>query len=124
MLNRIIIQGRLGKEPELKEAKGKKYVAVPIAVQRDYKDDNGENITDWLDACLFGKTAETLSKFFRKGDMVILEGSLQTKLYNGKDDKQRKQFTVMVTSLYFPRAGAGEKKDLAAEDGSEDNLPF
>lgn len=129
MLNHIVIQGRLGTDPEVKESRGKKYCSVPIAVQRDYKAANGSKETDWIDVCVFDKTADFLKKYFSKGDTLIAEGSLQTSTYKDKAGYSRKSYSVLANKLYF--SGPNTRKEEAPTraqfvplDDDDGELPF
>ena len=133
MFNKVILQGRLGENPEIKTTQGgKEVVSVSVAVTRDFKNSNGENETDWVTVIAWGNTATFLSRFFKKGQMIIVEGRLQVRGYTDKEGKKRTATEVVANNVYF----AGDKKqdkpqpkqtesfddfDEFTEDGS---LPF
>ena len=79
MLNKIVLQGRLSKNPELRHTQGGNPVAsFRLAVDRDFKDkQTGEKATDWIDVVAWRNTAEFVSRYFTKGRMAVVEGRLQ-----------------------------------------------
>ena len=79
MLNRIIIMGRLARDPELRRTQsGVPVASFRLAVDRDFKDKStGERSTDWIDVVAWRATAEFVSRFFTKGRMAVVEGRLQ-----------------------------------------------
>ena len=110
MLNKVILQGRLGKDVELKTTpNGIEVATVNIAVDRDYKKQGEERETDWVSVVAWRNTAVFFSRYFKKGDMVIVEGSLQTRSYNAQDGSKRFVTEVVADSVYF----AGDKKETA-----------
>ena len=88
MLNRIIIMGRLTKDPELRRtANGTAVTSFSVAVDRDFKSQNGEKETDFIDVVAWRNTAEFVCQYFSKGRMAVVEGRLQmsTALYSIDD---------------------------------------
>ena len=102
MLNRIIIQGRIGNDIELKSTNsGKEVCSINLAVDRDFKSQNGARETDWITVIAFGEKAKFLSRFFGKGRMAVVEGRLQMREWTDKDGKKRKNAEVVADSVYF-----------------------
>lgn len=107
MLNEVITNGRLVDEVKTSLSKNNvAYTRFCLAVRRPGSkeiDENGEVIrepeTDFIDCVAFGNQATYLNKFFRKGDGVIVRGSLQTEVY-GEEGKKQKRYTVKVDELY------------------------
>lgn len=130
MLNKVIIMGRLTKDPELRSTTlGTSVVSFSIACDRDFKGQNGEREADFINCVAWRNTAEFISKYFRKGSMAIIEGSLQTRPYEDTEGKKRTATEVIVNNIYFGES----KKDTSApvdytppassfED--DDDLPF
>ena len=78
MLNKIILMGRLTRDPELRRTEsGTAVCSFSIAVDRDFKSKNGEKETDFIDIVAWRATAEFVSKYFTKGRMAVVEGRLQ-----------------------------------------------
>ncbi len=109
MLNKIIIMGRLGKDPELRKTPGGASVASTVlAVDRDFKDkQTGEKVTDWIDVVAWRGAAEFLAKNFTKGRMIVVEGRLQMREWTDKEGNKRWNAEVMADNVYF----ADSKRD-------------
>ena len=102
MLNRVILQGRLGSDPELRTTpSGAEVVTVNIAVDRDRKDANGERQTDWVPIVAWRSTAKFLSTYFQKGRMILVEGRLQMRNYTDRDGNKRTAAEVVADNVYF-----------------------
>ena len=82
MYNKVIIIGRLTATPELHKTSNEKSVTrATIAVNRRYKDQNGEREADFINIVLWGKLAETLASYASKGSLISLDGELRTRRY-------------------------------------------
>lgn len=101
MLNTVVLQGRLTKDPELRTTvSGKAVTSFALAVQRDYAAD-GNPETDFIDAVAWGGTAEFVAKWFTKGMLVAVSGRLQTRNFEDKQGNKRKATEVIVNQAYF-----------------------
>ena len=102
MLNKIIIMGRLTRDPELRRTASSTAVAgFTLAVDRDFKSQNGEKSTDFIDVVAWRSTAEFVSKYFSKGRMAIVEGRLQIRDWKDKDGNNRRSAEVVAENVYF-----------------------
>nr|DAT62587.1 MAG TPA: Single strand binding protein [Caudoviricetes sp.] len=103
MLNKIFIMGRLTRDPELRHTQsGTAVASFSIAVDRDFKDkQTGERATDFIDVVAWRNTAEFVSRFFSKGRMVVVVGSLQMRDWTDKDGNKRRIAEVIADSVYF-----------------------
>ncbi len=102
MLNKVILQGRLGSDPELRTTPaGVEVATVNIAVDRDRKDANGERQTDWVTIVAWRNTAKFLSTYFQKGRMILVEGRLQMRNYTDRDGNKRTAAEVVADNIYF-----------------------
>ena len=102
MLNRIILMGRLTRDPELrKTGNGTAVTSFTMAVDRDYKPQDGERETDFIDVVAWRNTAEFVSKYFSKGRMAVVEGRLQIRDWTDKDGNKRRTAEIMAESVYF-----------------------
>ena len=103
MLNRIIIMGRLARDPELRRTQsGVPVASFRLAVDRDFKDKStGERSTDWIDVVAWRATAEFVSRFFTKGRMAVVEGRLQMRDWTDKDGNKRVAAEVVADNVYF-----------------------
>lgn len=108
-MNRILLQGRLTKEPEIRlTTKNDKVARFTLAVDRDF---NREE-TDFINCVAFKNTAAFIESYFGKGDMVILAGRLQMQTYTAKDGSNRTAAEVMTDNVWFC-GGKGKTKDAA-----------
>ena len=114
MLNRIILMGRLARDPELRHTQtGTPVASFRLAVDRDFKDKTtGEKATDWIDVVAWRQTAEFVSRFLTKGRMAVVEGRLQMRDWTDRDGNKRTSAEVVADNVYF----GDSKRD--AEGGS------
>lgn len=103
MLNRIVLMGRLTRDPELRHTQtGTPVASFSLAVDRDFKDKStGEKATDFIDIVAWRSTAEFVSRFFTKGRMAVVEGRLQIRDWTDKDGGKRRSAEVVADSVYF-----------------------
>lgn len=101
MLNIVAIQGRLSADPEQRTTQnGTAVTSFSLAVKRNVKGGDGEYGTDWIDCEAWKGTAEFICKYFQKGQLMAVNGSLQTRSYE-KDGVKHKVTQVVVQSAYF-----------------------
>ena len=101
MFNLVVLTGRLTADPELKTTQsGVSVVSFCIAVQRQYKSGE-EPITDFINIVAWRHTAEFVTKYFKKGNMIGIEGSIQTRKYTDKDGNNRTAFEVLANNVQF-----------------------
>jgi len=112
MLNKIFLMGRLTRDPELRRtASGTAVTSFSLAVDRDFKSQNGEKETDFIDIVAWRSTAEFVSKYFAKGRMAVVEGRLQIRDWTDRDGGKRRSAEVIADNVYFGdsrRDGAGD----------------
>ena len=102
MLNRIILMGRLTRDPELRRTgSGTAVTSFSLAVDRDFKSQSGEKETDFIDIVAWRSTAEFVSKYFTKGRMAVVEGRLQIRDWTDKDGGKRRSAEVVADKVYF-----------------------
>lgn len=138
MLNHVILQGRLTKDPELRKTQnGVSVTNFTLAVDRDFKS-NGQKETDFINCSAWRQTAEFLSRFFGKGRMVLLEGRIEVRSYQDKDGNKRTLWDVVADRVYFgdskPSEGSNsiqgdiqdgtESQEGFSELGDDGDLPF
>lgn len=98
MLNKIIIMGRLTRDPELRKTNtGTSVASFTIANDRDF----GDKETDFVDIVAWKNTADFVSKYFTKGRMAVVVGRLQLRSWNDKDGNKRKTAEVVAENVYF-----------------------
>ena len=103
MLNRIIIMGRLARDPELRHTQtGTAVASFSLAVDRDFKDKaTGDRTTDFIDVVAWRQTGEFVSRYFTKGRMAVVEGRLQIRDWTDKDGGKRRSAEVVADNVYF-----------------------
>lgn len=117
MLNKIIIMGRLTRDPEMRHTQtGTAVTSFTMAVDRDFKSQSGEKETDFIDVVVWGKTAEFAANYFTKGRMAIVEGRLQVRNWQDKDGNKRKTSEVVADRMYFGDSKQEDKKRPAPAD--------
>lgn len=135
MLNNIAIMGRMVRDPELRRTgNGTAVTSFTLAVERDIRDANGNKETDFIDCVAWKTTAEFVAKYFAKGRMAAVRGSLQMREWTDKDGNKRRNAEVIARDVYFgdskrddsgAQRSAGRPVDVdfeEIEDGEE--LPF
>jgi len=107
-VNVVILMGRLTVDPELKHTPNDIPVtSFAIAVNRKFSKSGEERQTDFINIVAWRNTAEFICKYFKKGQMIAIEGSIQTRSYQDKDGNKRKAFEVVASNVYFTES----KKD-------------
>ena len=102
MLNKIILMGRLTRDPELRRTgTGTAVTSFSLAVDRDFKSQSGEKETDFIYIVAWRSTAEFVSKYFTKGRMAVVEGRLQIRDWTDKDGGKRRSAEVVADNVYF-----------------------
>ena len=115
MLNKVILMGRLTADPELKQTpNGVSTCQITVAVNRNYAAQGQERQADFINVVAWRQTAEFISKYFSKGKMIIVEGSLRTRNY---DDKRYPDVKHYVTEVYADNVSFGETK--SAQNNSQ-----
>jgi single stranded DNA-binding protein (ssb) len=102
MLNQVALMGRLTAEPELRHTPSNVSVTTfTLAVNRSYVKQGAERQTDFIDIVAWRNTAEFICKYFKKGQMMAVEGTIQTRTYTDKEGKNRKAFEILANNVYF-----------------------
>lgn len=122
MLNVVAIMGRLVADPELRTTQqGTNVCTFRIACERSYTQKGQQRQADFVDIVAWGKTAEFICKFFQKGSMIAVDGSLQTRHYQGKDGSNRTAVEVVASNISFAGAKAADKPAAASYDQQTKN---
>ena len=130
-MNKVVLMGRLTKDPQLRFAagSGKGVCRFTVAINRQFKRDE----SDFINCVAFGKPGETISEHFAKGNRIALTGNIRTGSYEAQDGTRRYTTDVVVESFEFIEAknstssnddsfGAGIPNDVVPEDDGE--MPF
>lgn len=136
-MNTITIHGRLTRDPEIKFYNDEKAVCnIAVAVNRAYKDKDGNVVTDFFNCVSYNKQAEILDKYFKKGDGISIQGEMQNSRYTDKEGNKRDRWQIRIDKFDFEllRKGDGEpvSKPLDTEPGfvpvdestDDEELPF
>ena len=143
MLNKVILMGRFTRDPELRSTpQGISTCSFSLAVDRNFVRQGEERKADFINCVAWRQTAEFISKYFRKGSMVALEGSIQTRSWDDQDGKKRYATDVVVSQVYFAESKRDSQSAMGADDsfagaddfgslpdpispmGTDDDLPF
>ena len=141
MINRVVLTGHLTKDPELKTTQSGLSVAqVVIGVQRQFARKGGEREADFISCVAWRRTAENIAKYFRKGQLIGVDGRIQTRSYDDKNGQRVYVTEVVVDNFAFLSSQKGQgnqnssqrpnttAQDPFAETGSvditDDDLPF
>lgn len=123
-MNKVFTIGRFAADPELKTTgSGLAVTSFTVAVDRPYS--KGEKQTDWLDVVAWRSTAEHICRNFKKGDAIIIEGTIQTRMWEDKNGQKRKAVEIVAENVEFvPRT----KNEKAGNDefvpADFEDLPF
>ena len=129
-MNKVILMGRLTRDPELKYSTGERQMAIArytLAVARKVKTNDTE--ADFINCIAFGKSAEFVEKYFRQGQRVLIEGRLQTGSYTNKDGQKVYTTDIVVETQEFADGKNGDTTKntddfMFVDEMNEDGLPF
>lgn len=140
MLNTAILMGRLTKDPELRTTQnGTSVTSFTVAVDREYVRQGEERQTDFINVVAWRQTAEFVSRYFKKGSMIAVQGSIQTRNYEDRNGNKRTAVEVIADKVSFcgSKAESGNSVPVDAQanasdytaintndSGEDDDLPF
>lgn len=102
MLNKVCIQGRLTKDPEVRNTSNQiAYCSFTIACERPFKDNSGQRQSDFINCVAWRNTATFIGQYFRKGDMMVVSGSIQTRSYDDNQGQKRYVTEIVVDEANF-----------------------
>ncbi len=102
MLNRVILMGRLTAEPDYRTTQsGAAMARFTLAVERDFTGQNNERQTDFLDVIVWRQRADFVSKYFHKGQLVAVQGSIQVSSYTDREGNKRRSWDIVADQVYF-----------------------
>lgn len=143
MLNKVILMGRLTRDPEIRYSQGNDQTAIArftLAVDRRYNR-NGDQTADFINCVSFGKSAEFAEKYFKQGTKIVAVGRLQTGSFTNKDGNKVYTTDVIVDEQFFAESKKSSSADsnnqpasrispeiaegfMSIPEGIEDDLPF
>lgn len=140
MINMVALMGRLTFEPEVRTTpSGVSVMRFQVACDRKYQRNGQDRQADFIDCVAWRQTAEFIGRYFHKGSMIAVEGTLQTSSYTDKNGNQRKQIEVLANNVSFcgsknktsGAAGSQASPNYSSADNSDfdgipddDDLPF
>lgn len=120
MLNNCILMGRLVSDPELKTTNsGISVCSFRIAVDRNYAKQGEERQVDFINCQAWRQSAEFLCRYFAKGQLIVLDGSLQSRTYKDKNGNNRFIMEVIVNNFYF----TGDRRNKTSSNNYDVPLP-
>ena len=127
-MNKVTLIGRFAADPELRKTGSDISVtSFTIAVDRPYSK-GSDRQTDWVDIVAWRNTAEFVCKYFSKGEPIVIEGSLQTRMWEDQNGNKRKSVEVVADNVEFVPKAKGDKKDIPTSDDftvvDNEDLPF
>ena len=127
-LNKAIIYGNLTRDPELKAIpSGSKVATFSVATNRVWKDKTGarQEAVDYHNVVVFGRQAETVSQYLKKGSGAMIEGRMQTRSWDGQDGQKKYRTEIVADRIQFgPRSGNAAPSVAAKSDGSAAEAPL
>lgn len=136
MLNKVILMGRLTADPELKQTQGGVLVtSFYLATERNYAPKGEQRQADFIPIVAWRQKAEFISRYFAKGHMIAIEGSIQTRKYEDGSGNRRTAFEVVADQVYFAGGNAGKAaqpdsigaltaEELESFEELEGDMPF
>lgn len=131
MINNVCLMGRVVATPELKSTQtGTSVTSFTLAVERNYTKQGEQRQADFIDCVAWRNTAEFITKYFSKGSMIAVTGSIQTRTYDDKNGNKRKAVEIIVEQASFCGSKSESKTDINIQNsdyeevGSDDDLPF
>lgn len=123
MLNRVILMGRLTRDPDFKQTQSDIAMCkFSVAVERQFKDSKtGERLTDFLDCTAFRGTAEFISRYFSKGNMILVEGNIQNNNYTDNNGVKHYSNNIMVENVSL--CGGKNEGGAAQTETAQPALP-
>lgn len=127
-MNKVVLMGRLTKDPELRFAagSGKGVTRISLAVTRQFKRDEA----DFINCVAFGKQAETIAQYFQKGSQIAVTGHIQTGSYTTQDGSKRYTTDVLIESFEFVGGNNNQNNNFNNNFGddltpvADDDMPF
>jgi single-strand DNA-binding protein len=120
-MNKVILIGRLTKDPDFRQGDNSSSARFALAVQRNFKDKDGNYGADFINCVAFGKKAEFISKYFHKGSQIAISGRINTGSYTNKDGQKVYTTDVAVDDAEF--VGSKADNTTPANDNPQTQAP-
>jgi len=121
-VNKVILVGNLGKDPELRHTpQGQAVANFPLATSESWADKNGQKQerTEWHKVVVWGKPAENVAKYLSKGRKAYVEGRLQTRAWDDKDGQKRYTTEIVATTVQFLDTQGSRSESNSSNDGND-----
>ena len=121
-LNKAMLIGNVGSDPEVRYTDNSKVARIRLATTDRYKDKSGEvkESTEWHDISVFGKTADFVENYVKKGAQLFVEGKIRTRVYKDKNNIERTAFGVVADSVQLlSKTEKQEKKTYVGEPSAK-----
>lgn len=126
-MNKVILMGRLTRDPEVRYSQGENSMAIArytLAVDRRYNRNNGDEATaDFISCVAFGRNGEFAEKYLRKGTKILAEGRIQTGSYTNKDGQKVYTTDVVVENQEFAESKNGSSSPADSFSSGNDSAP-
>ena len=126
MLNKVILIGRLGRDPEVRYMpNGEAVCNFSVATSESWKDQSGQRQekTEWHNITMYRKLAEIAGQYLTKGSQVYLEGKIQSRKYQGKDGIERTAYDIIVNEMKMLGGGNDGQQAQSAQNGEPPEPP-
>lgn len=120
-MNKVILMGRLTRDPEIRGEGDKKVSRYSLAVDRKYKKD-GEESTDFLNCVCFGKSAEFAERYLKKGTKIVVIGRIQTGSYTNKDGQKVYTTDIIVEEQEFAESKSASNESAQATTSNDNDF--
>lgn len=127
MINRVVLVGRLTRDPEMRYTQSGIAVArFTLACDRPFGGQDGKKETDFIDCTVWRKQAENVAQYLKKGNMAGVDGRLQISSYEGQDGTKRQRAEVVADSVRFlePKGSGGQSQQQSAPKTAKDADAF
>jgi len=122
MVNKVILIGNVGKDPEVRQAGNSKVANFSLATSENYKDKQGnkQTKTEWHNITIWGNLASVVERFVKKGDKIFLEGKVVTRSYEKNGEKR---YATDIVCSQMTMLGGGSKTEKKEEDLPDSKMP-
>ena len=121
-VNKVILVGRAGKDPEARETgKGEAVANISLATNSGYGDNEK---TDWHRVTFFGNLANTVIDYVKKGQELYVEGRISYSKYTGKDGVEKYSTSIIAYSMQMGKKESTSASEVSSANGDDDSLPF
>lgn len=119
MINNVVLVGRLTRDVDLRyTSNGTAYASFTVAVDRDFKNQNGEKETDFINCVMWRKPAENLANYTKKGSLIGIEGRIQTRNYDNQQGQRVYVTEVLAERSHFLESAKTANTDVLSDGGT------